>query len=75
MPPIAKIVPHLWFTDRAEEAASFNISLVPDSRINSVTPIGFGERPLGGFLVSAIGREPRGFWGLGPLYRSGYARF
>lgn len=35
----AKIVPHLWFTDRAEEAARFYVSLFPDSRIDRVTPI------------------------------------
>ncbi|HVH29900.1 MAG TPA: VOC family protein [Vicinamibacterales bacterium] len=35
----AKIVPHLWFVDNAVEAASFYVSLFPDSRIDSVTPI------------------------------------
>jgi predicted 3-demethylubiquinone-9 3-methyltransferase (glyoxalase superfamily) len=34
-----KIVPHLWFPDRVEEAARFYVSLFPDSRIESVTPI------------------------------------
>jgi predicted 3-demethylubiquinone-9 3-methyltransferase (glyoxalase superfamily) len=35
----AKIVPHLWFVDNAVEAAHFYVSLFPDSRVDSVTPI------------------------------------
>lgn len=35
----AKIVPHLWFTDQAVEAAHFYVSLFPDSRVDAVTPI------------------------------------
>lgn len=35
----AKIVPHLWFDKEAEEAARFYVSLFPDSRVDSVTPI------------------------------------
>ena len=35
----AKIVPHLWFVDQAVEAANFYVSLFPDSRVDSVTPI------------------------------------
>ncbi len=34
-----KIVPHLWFADRAVEAAEFYTSLFPGSRVDSVTPI------------------------------------
>jgi predicted 3-demethylubiquinone-9 3-methyltransferase (glyoxalase superfamily) len=34
-----KIVPHLWFADQAVEAASFYVSLFPDSRVDSVMPI------------------------------------
>jgi predicted 3-demethylubiquinone-9 3-methyltransferase (glyoxalase superfamily) len=34
-----KIVPHLWFVDKAVEAAHFYVSLFPDSRVDSVTPI------------------------------------
>ena len=36
---MAKIVPNLWFTDKAEEAAAFYVSLFTDSRIDSVTGI------------------------------------
>jgi predicted 3-demethylubiquinone-9 3-methyltransferase (glyoxalase superfamily) len=34
--PMAKIVPSLWYVKNAEEAAAFYVSLLPDSRINSV---------------------------------------
>jgi predicted 3-demethylubiquinone-9 3-methyltransferase (glyoxalase superfamily) len=42
MPTIStqqKIVPHLWFPEKAVEAANFYVSLFPDSRIDRVTPI------------------------------------
>jgi predicted 3-demethylubiquinone-9 3-methyltransferase (glyoxalase superfamily) len=35
----SKIVPHLWFADKAVEAAKLYVSLFPDSRVDSVTPI------------------------------------
>ncbi len=35
----AKITPHLWFPDKAVEAATFYVSLFPNSRVDSVTPI------------------------------------
>ncbi len=34
-----KISPHLWYTDKAAEAAAFYASVFPDSKINSVTAI------------------------------------
>jgi predicted 3-demethylubiquinone-9 3-methyltransferase (glyoxalase superfamily) len=37
--PSSKITPHLWFASGAVEAAEFYVSLFPDSRIDSVTPI------------------------------------
>jgi predicted 3-demethylubiquinone-9 3-methyltransferase (glyoxalase superfamily) len=42
----AKIVPHLWFVDNAVEAANFYVSLFPDSRVDSVSPIP-AETPSG----------------------------
>ena len=41
MPTItpSKITPHLWFADKAVEAVNFYVSLFPDSRVDSVTPI------------------------------------
>lgn len=35
----SKIIPHLWFADKAVEAANFYVSLFPDSRVDGVTPI------------------------------------
>jgi predicted 3-demethylubiquinone-9 3-methyltransferase (glyoxalase superfamily) len=35
----AKIVPHLWFADKAVEAARFYVSIFPDSRLGDVTPL------------------------------------
>ena len=35
----AKIVPHLWFADKAVEAANFYSSLFPDSSVDDVTPV------------------------------------
>jgi predicted 3-demethylubiquinone-9 3-methyltransferase (glyoxalase superfamily) len=35
--PIQKIVPHLWYTKEAEEAARFYASVFPDSRVDRVT--------------------------------------
>jgi predicted 3-demethylubiquinone-9 3-methyltransferase (glyoxalase superfamily) len=34
---MAKIVPSLWYAEKAEEAARFYVSLLPNSRIDSVT--------------------------------------
>ena len=36
---MAKIVPCLWYTDKAEEAAAFYVSLLPDSRIDNVSTL------------------------------------
>lgn len=35
--PTAKIIPHLWYTKEAEEAARFYASVFPDSRVDRVT--------------------------------------
>src|SRR5512134_1727289 len=44
--PSAKIIPHLWFVKEAVEAANFYVSLFPNSRVDSVTPIP-AETPSG----------------------------
>jgi predicted 3-demethylubiquinone-9 3-methyltransferase (glyoxalase superfamily) len=36
---MSKITPCLWFADKAEEAARFYVSLLPDSRVDNVTPL------------------------------------
>lgn len=35
----AKITPHLWFAEKAVEAATFYVSLFPDSRVDAVAPL------------------------------------
>jgi predicted 3-demethylubiquinone-9 3-methyltransferase (glyoxalase superfamily) len=32
-------IPHLWYADKAEEVAAFYVSLLPNSRIDSVTAL------------------------------------
>ena len=34
-----KITPHLWFAEKAEEAAAFYASIFPNSRVDSVTSV------------------------------------
>ena len=41
-----KIVPHLWYTTEAVEAANFYASVFPDSRVDNVTQIP-AESPAG----------------------------
>jgi predicted 3-demethylubiquinone-9 3-methyltransferase (glyoxalase superfamily) len=36
---MANIVPHLWYTDKAEEAAAFYASILPNSKVDSVTAL------------------------------------
>ena len=38
MSPVSKITTCLWFDGKAEEAARFYVSLLPDSRIDTVMP-------------------------------------
>jgi predicted 3-demethylubiquinone-9 3-methyltransferase (glyoxalase superfamily) len=43
---MSKIVPSLWYSEKAEEAARFYVSLLPNSSIDSVTPLP-AETPSG----------------------------
>jgi predicted 3-demethylubiquinone-9 3-methyltransferase (glyoxalase superfamily) len=36
---MAKIIPHLWYSDKAEEAAAFYASVLPNSKVGSVTAL------------------------------------
>jgi predicted 3-demethylubiquinone-9 3-methyltransferase (glyoxalase superfamily) len=36
---LSKIIPHLWYTDKAEEAAAFYSSVLPNSKVESVTAL------------------------------------
>ena len=44
--PAPKIVPHLWYSTQAEEAARFYASIFPGSRVDRVTPLP-AESPSG----------------------------
>jgi predicted 3-demethylubiquinone-9 3-methyltransferase (glyoxalase superfamily) len=50
---MANIVPHLWYTDKAEEAAAFYASILPDSKVESVTalPVDTPSGPAGSVKV------------------------
>jgi predicted 3-demethylubiquinone-9 3-methyltransferase (glyoxalase superfamily) len=50
---MSKIAPCLWFDGTAEEAASFYVSLLPDSRIDKIvrSPAGTPSGPEGSVLV------------------------
>jgi predicted 3-demethylubiquinone-9 3-methyltransferase (glyoxalase superfamily) len=37
--PTQKLMPHLWYSDKAEEAARFYASVFPDSHVDRVTPL------------------------------------
>jgi predicted 3-demethylubiquinone-9 3-methyltransferase (glyoxalase superfamily) len=43
---VSRIVPNLWYTDKAEEAAAFYASVLPNSRVESVTALP-AESPSG----------------------------
>jgi predicted 3-demethylubiquinone-9 3-methyltransferase (glyoxalase superfamily) len=51
--PSQKIVPHLWYTKEAEEAARFYATVFPDSRVDRVTslPADTPSGPAGSVVV------------------------
>jgi predicted 3-demethylubiquinone-9 3-methyltransferase (glyoxalase superfamily) len=42
---MSKVTSMLWFADRAEEAAKFYVSVIPNSKIQSVTTLPTGPAP------------------------------
>ena len=68
---ITSVVPHLWYTDKAEEAAAFYASLLPDSRVDSVTslPADTPSGPAGSVKVVEFTLVGRPFMAItaGPL--------
>ena len=66
-----KIVPWLWYAEKAEEAAEFYVSLLPDSRIESVTalPAESPSGPAGSVKVVSftLGGQPFMAMSAGPL--------
>ena len=69
---MAKITPCLWFDGRAEEAAAFYVTLLPDSRIDHVirSPIDTPSGPAGMVLVVEFTLAGQRFTGLngGPQF-------
>ena len=68
---MSKIIPHLWYTEKAEEAAAFYASVLPDSKVDSVTalPADTPSGPAGSVKVvefTLIG-QPFMAIGAGPL--------
>ncbi|HWQ87123.1 VOC family protein [Brevundimonas sp.] len=53
LPPRQKVIPCLWFDKQAEEAATFYVSLLPDSRIDAVlrSPVDYPSGEAGDVLV------------------------
>jgi predicted 3-demethylubiquinone-9 3-methyltransferase (glyoxalase superfamily) len=69
---MSKITPCLWFDGNAEEAANFYVSLLPDSRIDSVSrsPADNPSGPAGAVLMVEFTLSGRPFKGLngGPQF-------
>jgi predicted 3-demethylubiquinone-9 3-methyltransferase (glyoxalase superfamily) len=66
-----RIVPFLWFNDRAEEAVNFYVSLFKDSRVMSVTRHGeAGPGPKGSVMMVVFRLEGQDFYALngGPQF-------
>jgi predicted 3-demethylubiquinone-9 3-methyltransferase (glyoxalase superfamily) len=68
---MAKIVPFLWYTEKAEEAAAFYASILPNSKVDSVTtlPADTPSGPAGSVKVVEFTLMGRPFMaiGAGPL--------
>jgi predicted 3-demethylubiquinone-9 3-methyltransferase (glyoxalase superfamily) len=68
---LQKITPFLWFDDKAEEAASFYVSVFKNSKIGSVARYGdAGPGPKGSVMTVSFQLEGQEFIALngGPLY-------
>lgn len=68
---MTRLVPHLWFSKDAEEAARFYVSVIPDSRIDHVTamPVETPSGPPGSVVIvefTLAGRTMSAF-SAGPL--------
>jgi predicted 3-demethylubiquinone-9 3-methyltransferase (glyoxalase superfamily) len=50
---VSRIIPSLWYSDKAEEAAAFYASLLPNSKVDSVTalPVDSPSGPAGSVKV------------------------
>ena len=60
-----KITPFLWFKDQAEEAATFYVSIFPNSRVTAVTRYGdSGPGPKGSVMTAAFELNGQSFTAL-----------
>jgi predicted 3-demethylubiquinone-9 3-methyltransferase (glyoxalase superfamily) len=74
--PVQRITPFLWFDDRAEDAASFYVSIFENSRITAVTRYDDSAakasgRPAGSVMTVAFELDGQEFVALngGPLFK------
>ena len=53
---MSDVIPHLWYADKAEEAVAFYVSLLSDSRIDSMAalPADSPSGPAGWQIVPAV---------------------
>ena len=69
---MSKIAPCLWFDGKAEEAANFYVSLLPDSRIDRIlrSPADNPSTPKGGVILVEFTLAGQRFMGLngGPQF-------
>ena len=68
---MTRLIPHLWYSAEAEEAARFYVSVIPDSRIDhvSILPVETPSGPAGSVTIvefTLAGQPVTGFTG-GPL--------
>jgi predicted 3-demethylubiquinone-9 3-methyltransferase (glyoxalase superfamily) len=66
-----KIVPFLWFDDKAEEAANFYVSIFKNSKIGEVSRYGeAGPGPKGSVMCISFQLEGQEFYALngGPMF-------
>ena len=68
---MTRLIPHLWYSAEAEEAARFYVSVIPDSRIDHVStlPVETPSGPAGSVAIvefTLAGQPVTGFTG-GPL--------
>jgi predicted 3-demethylubiquinone-9 3-methyltransferase (glyoxalase superfamily) len=70
---MAKVMPCLWYDGNAEEAANFYVSLLPDSRVDSVSraPVDNPSTPEGAVLTVEFTLAGQPFQGLngGPNFK------
>jgi predicted 3-demethylubiquinone-9 3-methyltransferase (glyoxalase superfamily) len=69
LPPMQRIAPHLWFDKEAKEAAEFYTSVIPNSKITSITTL--RDTPSGDCDVVSFVLSGQPFMAIsaGPLFK------